>query len=159
LKTLTIKQDIIDLLYSDKSKLDFANSVIALLSDTEQTSGNKIDEALGEGLNSDLPEPMDGAPDFDSSNMGAPEFKRYSLLKAGYVPKSLYCGYSEYKYKHLSELSKLQFDTFWDSASSMITHSKGKRDYVKFLQYLCDIYKWYFYLIILPSEVRADLDD
>ena len=155
MKTITIKQDIIDSLNSDKSKLEFANSLIALMSDTEQTPDNKIDEKLINGLNSDLPEPMDGAPDFDPNNMSAPEFRRYSMLRGGYVPaggKGLYCGYSEYEYKHLSELSQLEFDFYRSSVWSKIDESKGKRGYVKFLNYLCDIYSWYYYKIILHLE-------
>jgi hypothetical protein len=147
MKTLTIKRDIIDSLDTDESKLEFANSVIALLSDPKKSSSGKIDEALSSGLNSDLPEPMAGAPDFDSSNMSAPEFRRYSLLRAGYVPaggKRLDCGYSEYEYKHLSDLSERKFESFWKEAGAMIKQSKGKRDHVKFLQYLHDIYRWFF---------------
>jgi hypothetical protein len=162
LKTLTIKQDIIDKLDSDKSKLEFANSVITLMSGSGQTLSNKFDEALGEGLNSDLPEPMDGAPDFDSSNMSAPEVRRYSLLKAGYVPagrKGLNCGYSGYEYKHLSDLSQLEFDFFRSSVWSNIDESKGKKGYVKFLRYLVKIYSWFYSKIILPSLIREDIDD
>ena len=162
MKTITIKKDIIDSLDSDKSKLAFANSVITLMSGSEQNSSNKITEALSNGLNSDLPEPMDEAPDFDSSNMGASEFKRYSLLKAGYVPagrKGLDCGYSDYEYKHLSGLSKLEFDFFRSSVWSKIDESKGKKGYVKFLRYLVKIYSWFYSKIILPSLIREDIDD
>jgi hypothetical protein len=142
MKTLTIKRDMIDSLDSDESKLAFANSVIALLSDPQKPSSGKIDEALSLGLNSDLPEPMAGAPDFDSSNMAAPEYKRYSMVRAGYVPaggKGLYCGYSEYEYKHLSELSEIEFESLWSSAAYELTQSKGKRNHAKFLQYLYEI--------------------
>ena len=147
MKTLTIKQDSIKSLDSDESKLEFANSVITLLSDPKKISNSEIDKALSNGLNSDLPEPMDGAPDFDSSNMIAPEYKRYSMLRAGFVPagdKGLDCSYSEYEYKHLSDLSESQFESQWKSAVSKIKQSKGKRDLVKFLEYLCSIYSWFF---------------
>ena len=146
MKTLTIKRDIIDALNSDESKLAFANSVIALFSDPKKSPSGTVAEALTEGFNSDLPEPMEGAPDFDSSNMAAAEYKRYSMVKAGYVPaagKSLYCGYSEYEYKHLSELSEFEFSSLWRSAEYKLTQSKGKRDYAKFLKYLCDICSWF----------------
>lgn len=155
MKTLTIKQDIIDSLDSDDSKLEFANTVIALLSGSEKTSTGMPNDALSGGLNSDLPEPMEGAPDFDSKNMSAPEFKRYSLLRAGYVPAGtrwLNCGYSEYEYQHLRTLSKLQFDLFWRAAGFKLKESKGKRDYVAFLRYLCDIYSWYFQKSICPQK-------
>ena len=146
MKTLTIKRGIIDSLDSDESKLEFANSVIAMLSDPQKPSSGKIDEVLSSGLNSDLPEPMVGAPDFDSSNMGAAEYKRYSMVRAGYVPaggKGLNCSYDKYEYKHLSELSEIEFDSHWNSAISKIKQSKGKKGYVKFLEYLCDIYYWF----------------
>ena len=146
MKTLTIKRGIIDSLYSDESKLEFANSVIALLSDPQKPSSGKIDEALSSGLNSDLPEPMVGAPDFDSSNMSASGFKMYSMVRAGYVPaggRGLNCRYSEYEYKHLSELSEIEFDSLWSSAGYKLTQSKGKRDHAKFLKYLCDICSWF----------------
>lgn len=148
MKTLTIKQDIIDSLGSDESKLEFANSVIALLSDSEdpqQSSQNG--EALSQGLNSDLPEPMKGAPDFDSGNMDAPEFRRYSLLMAGYVPagkNGLNCSYSDYEYRQLSDMTEHEIESLWNMAAAKIKQSRGKRDYVKFLNYLCDIYYWYF---------------
>ena len=154
MKTLTIKRDIIDSLDSDESKLAFANSVIAALSDPKKSPSGTVAEALTEGFNSDLPEPMDGAPDFDSSNMAAAEYKRYSMVRAGYVPaagKSLYCGYSEYEYKHLSELSEIEFDSHWESAISKIKHSKGKKDYIKFLEYLCRIYSWFYLNKVSPS--------
>jgi hypothetical protein len=154
MQTLTIKQDSIKSLDSDESKLDFANSVIELLSDPKKSSSSEINEALSEGLNVDLPEPMEGAPDFDSSNMIAPEYKRYSRLKAGYVPKRLYCSYAEYEYKHLSELSQSEFDDKWKSVGVKIEHSKGQRDHVKFLEYLYEIYRWYFNNRLLPSVIR-----
>ena len=146
MKTLTIKQESIDSLDSYKSKLEFANSIIILLSNSEQTLNSEIDESLSDGLNSDLPEPMAGAPAFDYSNMGAAEYKRYSMVRAGYVPaggKGLNCSYDKYEYKHLSELSEIEFESHWNSAVSKIKQSKGKKGYVKFLEYLCDIYYWF----------------
>ena len=97
---------------------------------------------------------MAGAPDFDSSNMAAPEYKRYSMVRAGYVPaggRGLYCGYSEYQYKHLSELSENEFKSHWDSAVSKIKHTKDKKDYIKFLGYLCKIYSWFYFNKVSPS--------
>ena len=156
MKTLTIKQDIIDSLDSDKKKLEFANSIIDLLSDSKKTTGSRFD-----GLIPDIPKPMDGAPDFDSENMSASEFRRYSLLRAGYVPagsKGLNCGYSDYEYKHLSTLSKPEFDGLWQSVGIRVKQSKGKRDYLKFLKYVGDIYSWYFRKFIIPSLIREDID-
>jgi hypothetical protein len=161
LKTLTIKQDMIDSLDSDKKKLEFANSVINLFSDSKTTTGSRLDQELFNGLNPDIPKPMDGAPDFDSDNMSAPEFRRYSLLRAGYVPagsKGLNCGYSDYEYKHLSTLSKPEFDDLWRSVGIRVKQSKGKRDYLKFLKYVGDIYSWFFYKFIIPSLIREDID-
>jgi hypothetical protein len=113
LRTLTIKQNVIASINSDEKKIKFANSVIGLLSDSERTTDSKFDEVLIHGLNTDIPIPMQGAPEFDSKNMSAPEFRRYSLLRAGYVPAGgnglfgpLDCRYSDYKYKHLNTLSK-----------------------------------------------------
>ena len=161
MNTLTIKQDIINSLDSDESKLEFANSVIAMLSDPQKPSSGKIDEALSSGLNSDLPEPMVGAPDFDSSNMGAAEYKKYSMVRAGYVPaggKGLNCGYSEYEYKHVSELSESEFESHWNSALSKSKHTKGKKDYIKFLEYLCRIYSWFYLNKVSPSVWRGGVD-
>ena len=154
MNTLTIKQDIIDSLGSDESKIEFANQVIAALSDPEKISCSKIDEALIEGLNSDLPEPMEGAPDFDSSNIGASGFKMYSMVRAGYVPaggKGLNCSYDKYEYKHLSELLESEFELHWEYAISKIKHTKGKKDYIKFLEYLCKIYSWFYFNKVSPS--------
>lgn len=161
MKTLTIKQDIIDSLDSDKKKLEFANSIIDLLSDSEKTTGSKHDEILLNGLNAEIPIPMDGAPDFDSDNMSAPEFRRYSLLRAGYVPagiRGLDCSYSDYEYKHLSTFSKFEIDSLWELTISKLQQNWKKRDYSKFLRYLCDIYGWFYYTILLPSGKREDID-
>jgi len=158
LKTLTIKQADIDSLDSDESKLEFVNSVIALLSGSEKTLNAKLDDELSLGLNPDLPEPMEDAPDFDSNNMCAPEFRRYSFLKAGYVPKSLYCSYSKYAYCHLSDLTYDKIFDLMSSASLKIGQSKGKRDYLKFLTYLCEIYKWYLYEVLWSSMRREVID-
>jgi hypothetical protein len=165
LRTITIKQDIVDSLDSDQQKIEFANSVIGLLSDSIRTTDRQHDEVLINGLNQDIPEPMDGAPEFDSANMSAPEYKRYSLLRAGYVPAggnglfgSLDCPYSDYIYKHLSTLSKSKFDYLRQSVESKIKQSKGKRDYLKFLKYLGEIYSWYFRKFIFPSLIREDID-
>lgn len=165
MKTLTIKQNIIDALDSDEKKIKFANSIIGHLSDSERATDSGFDEVLINGLNTDIPEPMDGAPEFDSKNMSAPEFRRYSLLRAGYVPAgdnglfgSLDCPYSDYIYKHLSTLSKPEFDKLWQSVGSKIKQSKGKRDYLKFLKYLGEIYSWYFRKFIFPSLIRGDID-
>ena len=154
MKTYTIRQKEIEPLDSDKSRLEYINHIIALLSDPPKSLSGKVDEALSTDLNSDLPEPMEGTPDFDSSNMGAAEYKRYSMVRAGYVPaggKGLYCGYSEYEYKHLSELSEIEFDSHWESAVSRIKHTKGKKDYIKFLEYLCRIYSWFYLNKVSPS--------
>jgi len=147
MKTLTIKRDMITSLDSDESKLEFTNQVIALLSDPNKISSGKIDEALIEGLNLDIPEPMRGTPDFDSSNMAAAEYKRYSMVRAGYVPaggRGLNCSYDEYEYKHLSELSEGEFESHWDSAILKLKQDWKKKDYAKFLKYLCDIYGWFY---------------
>ncbi len=103
---------------------------------------------------------MAGAPDFDSSNMAAPEYKRYSMVRAGYVSaggKAIYCSYSEYEYKHLSELSESEFDSQWNSAVSKKKQCKDKRDYVKFLGYLCKIYSWYYFNKVSPSACSEAL--
>ena len=142
MKTYTIRQKEIEPLDSDKSRLEYINQIIALLSDPEKTPSSKIDEALIDGLNYDLPEPMGGAPDFDSSNMSASGFKMYSMVRAGYVPaggKGLNCSYIEYEYKHLGELSEIEFESLWSSAAYELTQSKGKRDHANFLQYLYEI--------------------
>lgn len=165
MKTLTIKQNAIDSLDTDKKKLEFANSIIDFLSDSKKTTNNKLDEVLINGLNTEIPEPMDGAPDFDSDNMSAPEFRRYSLLRAGYVPaggnglfEPLDCPYSRYEYKHLSTLSRSKIDYLWRSVESKIKQSKGKRDYLKFLNYLRFIYSWFYHEFIIPSLTDEEFD-
>lgn len=156
MKTLTIKKADIASLDSDESKLEFVNTVIALLSGSEETLTCMPDGALSMGLNSDLPEPMEGAPDFDSNNMSAPEVRRYSFLRAGYVPKNLNCGYSGYEYLHLRTLSKPRIDLFWRSAGFKLKESKGKSDYVTFLRYLYDIYSWYYRNKIIPLLIKKE---
>lgn len=165
MRTITLKQNIIETLDSDEKKLEFANSVIGLLSDSKTTTDSSIDEVLINGLNTDIPKPMEGAPDFDSDNMSASEFKRYSMVSAGYVPAggngvigSLDCGYSAYKYKQLTTLSRVEIDSLWHAAIEKLKQNWKKRSYAKFLSYLCDIYYWYYANILLPSEKREDID-
>ena len=67
--------------------------------------------------------------------------------------------YSEYEYENLRDIAISKFKILRDYVWSKIGQSKGKKDHIKFLQYLCDIYKWYYYKIILPSEVREDIND
>jgi hypothetical protein len=160
LRTLTLKQNVIESLDSDEKKLEFANSIIGLLSDSKRTTGNKIDEVLINGLNTDIPIPMLGAPDFDSKNMSAPEFKRYSLVRAGFVPAKvngligpLDCPYSDYEYEHLSTLPEFKFDYIKRLVKIKITESKGKRDYLKFLKYLDEVFGWYFTKFIFPNSI------
>ncbi len=152
MKTITIKQADIASLDSDESKLKFINSIIALLSGSEIISTDISYDTLSGGLNADIPEPMEGAPDFDSSNMNAPEFRRYSLLRAGYVPKNLNCGYSRYEYIYLGDLSYDEIDSLWDSAISKIKLNWKKRDYGQFLKYLCEMYTWYFQKTFCPPK-------
>ena len=52
MKTLTIKREMMEPLDSDESKLDFANSVIALFADHEAERG-MVSEELQDGLNVD----------------------------------------------------------------------------------------------------------
>ena len=144
MKTLTIKQKELPPLDTDLEKIEFADSVKAILFGSEPNQTNEQVETLQKGLNDDIPEPMKGAPEFDSSNMTAPEYRRYSLARGGYVPKWLHYGYAEYEYIHLSELSERDFESRRKSAVSDIKYHKGKRDHVKFLQYLCSIYTWFF---------------
>ncbi|WDP91090.1 MAG: hypothetical protein HUN04_15860 [Desulfobacter sp.] len=159
MKTLTIKQNMIKSLDSDESKLEFANTVIALISGSEKTVKGEFKHILSKGLNTDIPEPMEGAPDFDSSNMAAPAFRRYSLLKAGYVPagyKGLNCGYSGYDYRHLSTLSESEVNFLWRAAEGKLKQSDGKRDYTNFLKYLCEIYSWFHHITIIQPLLEGD---
>lgn len=135
MKTLTIMRDTIDLLGSDESKLEFANSVISLFTDSESTDST-TNYRLQNGLNVDIPEPLDGAPLFDSKNMAASQFKRFSMVRAGYVPATLDCGYEDYSYLKLKDMSDNELIKYLKYVELKILHSKGKREHLKFLNYI-----------------------
>ena len=61
---------------------------------------------LLEGLYVNLPEPLEGSPEFDSSNMCAADFRRFSFVRAGFFPVHLNCGYAAYEYKHRDDYSE-----------------------------------------------------
>lgn len=142
MKTLTITRVMIESLDSVESKLDFANSVIALLTDCEPPKGI-FGEILQEGFNDDLPEPLEGSPEFDSSNMGAAEYRRFSMVRAGYFPVHLNCGYSDYAYKHRDDYSEEALSDMYSSIYNIIRRSKGKKDFLIFLKYFHDVLYWY----------------
>lgn len=142
MKTLTIKRDMVENLESDESKLAFANSVIALLTDREQPSGPII-ESLREGLTDNLPEPLDGSPEFDSSNMATAQFMRFSMVRAGFFPVTLNCGYADYKYKHLDDFSRDELIDLFGDVGLKKVRSKGKKDFVVFLEYIQKVLDWY----------------
>lgn len=142
MKTLTIKCEMVDSLDSDESKLDFANSVITLLTD-RQTVKSTTEEILTKGLNDDLPEPLEGSPEFDSSNMAAAEYKRFSMVRAGNFPVNLNCGYADYRYKHRDEFSEDELAEMFSEVGLKMYRSKGKRDFLVFLGYIQDVLLWY----------------
>lgn len=142
MKTLTITREMIESLDSVESKLDFADSVIALITDRKPIMG-MTGEKLLEGLNVDLPEPLEGSPEFDSSNICATEFKRFSWVRAGYFPMHLNCGYSDYTYKHRDDYSEEALLDMSSSIRSKIRQSKGKKDFLVFLDYFQDVLYWY----------------
>ncbi len=142
MKTLTIKSEMVESLDSDESKLDFANSLIALLTDLEAVK-KTTSESLQDGLNVDLPEPMDGAPEFDSSNMVAPEFKRFSMVQAGFFPVRFDCGYAAYTYKHRDDFSDEDLLELYSDISTKIRRSKGRKDFLVFLNYIQCVFWWY----------------
>ena len=142
MKTLTIKREMVESLESDESKLDFANFVIASLTDRELTNG-MTGEIYQEGLNHDLPEPLEGSPEFDSSNMCAAEFKRFSQVRAGFFPVNLDCGYADYRYKHRDDYSEDDLAEKFSDVGSKIWRSKGKKDFLIFLNYMQCVFLWY----------------
>ena len=143
MKTLTITRKMVKELDSAESRQDFFDSVITtLLTDHEVTNAR-----LQEGLNVDLPEPLEGAPGFDSSNMSATQIKIFSMVRAGYFPVHLNCGYSDYRYRHLDAfLDDSMFDDFWETRSLIsrkISQSKGKESFLIFLNYMLSVLSWY----------------
>lgn len=142
MKTLTIHHDLIDNLDSDASKLEFANTVISMFEDDEPETNSLTAQALYKGLNRDLPALHISAP-FKSKNMSAPEVKRYHMTRAGYVPISLDCRYDDYEYRFLDKMTDSEISSFIATVERKISHSKGKRDFMKFLRYIreaCAIY-------------------
>ena len=142
MKTLTIKQELVEGLDSDERKLEFANTVISMFIEPEPTTNSLTAKGLYEGLNIDLPKLRIGAP-FDSKNMGVADVRRYHMTQAGYVPVNLDCGYDDFKYRCLDEMSDSEVRSFSASVDRKICHSTGKRDYLKFLRYMrhaCAIY-------------------
>lgn len=135
MKTLTIKQEMVEGLDSDECKLEFANTVISMFIEPEPTTNSLNAKALYEGLNVDLPELRIGAP-FISKNMGAAEVKRYHMTQAGYVPVVLDCAYDDYKYRYLDDMSDIEVRAFFAGVDRSMSHSKGKRDHLKFLRYM-----------------------
>ena len=142
MKTLTIKRDMVESLDSDESKLDFVNSVIALLTDREPTTGMP-GEIFQEGLNVDIPEPLEGSPEFDSSNMSAAQFKMFSMVRAGYFPVHLHRGYAYYTYKHRDDYSDDALLEMYSNISSKIRKSKSKKNFLVFLKYFDCVFWWY----------------
>lgn len=132
----------VESLESDESKLDFANSVIALLTDREPTKVMN-DDIFQEGLNIDLPEPLEGSPEFDSSKMCAAEYKRFSLVRAGYSPVNLNCGYADYRYKQWDAYSHEDLVELFFNVGSKIRRTKGKKDYLVFLNYIRSVLGWH----------------
>jgi len=135
MKTLTIKQDMVEELDSDESKLRFANDVISMLAEHEPTITSVTVESLRKGLNADLP-PLRIGVKFDSNNMGVTEVRRYQMMQSGYVPVSLHCGYKDYEYRRLDDMSDSEIRSFIEVVNREISHSKGKRGHLKFLRYL-----------------------
>jgi len=93
--------------------------------------------------NVDLPEPMDGLPEFDSSNMAAAEFKRFSMVRAGYFPVHLNCGYADYTYRHRDEFSRDGLIDMIGEVGFKKSRSKGKKDFHVFLDYIRQVLDWY----------------
>lgn len=142
MKTLTIKREMVESLESDESKIDFANFVISSLTDREPTNG-MTGEIFQEGLNHDLPEPLEGSPEFDSSNMCAAEYKRFSQIRAGYFPVSLSCGYADYKYEHWDAYSHEVLVDYLFNVGCMIRRNKGKKNFLVFLNYIRTVLGWH----------------
>jgi hypothetical protein len=142
MKTLTIKREMVESLDSVESKLEFADVAIALLTDREPTKG-MTGEVLQEGLNDDLPEQIEGSPEFDSSNMGAAEFKRFSMVRAGFFPVHLNCGYADYRYKHWDDYSEDDLADMFSDVGIKGSRNKGKKNFVAFLNYIQDVLLWY----------------
>jgi len=142
MKTLTIKQEMVDELDSDENKLRFANDIISVFTEHEPITSSDTVEALRDGLNVDLP-PLQIRAEFDSKNMGVTEIRRYHLAQSGYVPVSLDCGYKDYKYRRLDNMSDSELRSFFLMVEAKMSRSKGKRAFLKFLRYLhfaCSIY-------------------
>ena len=135
MKTLTIKQEMIEELDSDESKLEFANSVISMFEDPEPTTNSLTAKALYEGLNVDLPALQISAP-FDSKNMWAPEYRRYRMTQAGYVPVCLDSSYDDYEYRYLDDMSDSEVRSFMAEVGRKRCHCKGRRGHLKFLQHV-----------------------
>ncbi len=142
MKTLTIKREMIEALESDESKLDFATAVIEILTVREPITG-KTGRLLQDGLNVDIPKPLESSPEFDSSNMSAAQFKMFSMVRAGFFPVHLNCGYADYKYKHLDDYSDDELADLFCDVSSKIYKSKGKKGFLFFLNYLREVQMWY----------------
>ena len=142
MKTLTITREMVESLDSDESKLDFIDSAIALLTDRDAQSG-EICQGLQKSINVDLPEPLEGAPGFDSSNMSATQIKIFSMVRAGYFPVHLNCGYADYKYKHRDEFSADELIDIYCDVSLKKNRSNGKRDFQVFLDYIRHVINWY----------------
>lgn len=131
MKTLTIEHSMVETLDSDDSKLEFINSIITLLTD-----GKTANNSLSNGLNVDLPEPLDGAPVFDSKNMGVTEVRRFYMLQAGHVPVSLDCGYADYKYKDIRDMSDDELFRYLICVNKKIKSTKDKRNFLNFLNHI-----------------------
>lgn len=142
MKTLTINQELVEGLDSDERKLEFANTVISMFIEPKPTTNSLTAKGLYEGLNVDLPALRIGAP-FVSKNMGTAEVRRYHMTQAGYVPVVLDCAYDDYEYRYLDEMSDSEVRSFFAGVDRNMSHSKGKRDHLKFLSYMrkvCAIY-------------------
>ena len=135
MRTLTIKQNMVEKLDSDESKLEFANTVISMFIEPEPITNSLTAKALAEGLNVNLPALQIGAP-FDSKNMWAPEYSRYHITQAGYVPVNLNCSYDDYEYRYLEDMSDSEVRSFIIEVGREMSHSKGRSGHLKFLRYV-----------------------
>ena len=143
MKTLTIKHEMVESLDSEESKLKFVDTLKSMFQEPEPSTNSGTTKASYDGLNVDLPEPLPGSPEFDSSNMAAAEYKRFSMVRAGFFPVTLNCGYADYAYKHHEDFSRDEMIDMFCDVSSKKSRGKGKRDFIVFFDYIQQVLDWY----------------
>ena len=137
MKMLTIKQELVEGLDSDKSKIEFADTVKLMFENPKLTTSGITYQTLRKRLNTNnFPRLHLGVVPIGTRGMSAATLMRYEFSKVGYVPVSFDCSYDDYEYEFLCDMTDSQVISFLVVVNKEKTNIKGRRGYMKYLRYL-----------------------